>query len=306
MSGVEASVQQAPGGRRWAYWQRHARAYLFLAPSLLILLVFVAYPIVQSLWMSLHDWSFFTPHHRWVGLANYREMIHDPRFWNAFKNTAIYTGCVVPLQVGLGLALAVALQRAFRLNKALRLIYFFPVISALATMGIVWKFLLDPDIGIIPHLLSLVGVPSTALLQSTTWALPTIIVVGVWKSVGFSMIIFLAALQDVPETLLEAAGLDGAGPWTRFRRVTLPLLRPSMLFAAVIATIASMQLFDQVYVMTRGGPLFHTETLVTYLYEVGFQNIRSGYAAAISWVLFMLILLLSVAQLRLFRYDEVD
>jgi ABC-type sugar transport system permease subunit len=268
--------------------------------------VFVAYPIVQSLWMSLHDWSFFSPRHRWVGVANYRELLHDSRFWNALKNTAIYTGCVVPLQVGLGLALAVALRRKVRSNMILRSIYFFPVISALATMGIDWKFLLDPNIGIIPHVLTAVGIPSTAFLQSTTWALPSIIVVGVWKSVGFSMVIFLAALQDVPESLLEAAALDGAGAWTRFRWVTLPFLRPSMLFAAIIAMIASMQLFDLVYVMTSGGPLFHTETLVTYLYQVGFQDFRSGYAAAISWVLFMLILLLSIVQLRLFRYDEVD
>jgi ABC-type sugar transport system permease subunit len=292
--------------RRRDHWRRHASAYLFLAPSCAILLVFVAYPIVQSFWMSLHDWSFFASHHRWVGLSNYRELLHDSRFWNALKNTAIYTGCVVPLQVGLGLALAVALQRATRRNTLLRSIYFFPVISALATMGIVWKFLLDPNIGMIPHLLSAAGLASPDFLQSTTWALPSIIVVGVWKSVGFSMVIFLAALQDVPESLLEAAALDGAGAWMRFRRVTLPLLRPSMLFAAIIATIASMQLFDLVYVMTKGGPLFHTETLVTYLYEVGFQNFRSGYAAAISWVLFLLIMLLSIFQLRLFRYDEID
>jgi ABC-type sugar transport system permease subunit len=292
--------------RRRDHWRRHANAYLFLAPSCVILLVFVAYPIIQSFWMSLHDWSFFASHHRWIGLSNYREMLHDSRFWNALKNTAIYTACVVPLQVALGLALAVALQRVTRTNTILRSIYFFPVISALATMGIVWKFLLDPNIGMIPHLLSAAGLPSADFLQSTTWALPSIIVVGVWKSVGFSMVIFLAALQDVPESLLEAAALDGAGPWMRFRRVTLPLLRPSMLFAAIIATIASMQLFDLVYVMTKGGPLFHTETLVTYLYEVGFQNFRSGYAAAISWVLFLLIMLLSIFQLRLFRYDEVD
>ena len=288
------------------HWRRHSAAYLFLAPSCVILLVFVAYPIVQSFWMSLHNWTFFSSKHQWVGLANYRELIHDSRFWNALKNTAIYTAFAVPLQVGLGLALAVALRRAAPMNKFFRSIYFFPVISAFATMGIVWKFLLDPTIGIVPHALTSIGFPSADFLQSTTWALPWIIVVGVWKSVGFSMVIFLAALQDVPETLLEAATLDGAGPWTRFRRVTLPLLRPSMLFAVVISVIASMQLFDLVYVMTRGGPLFHTETLVTYLYEVGFQDYRSGYAAAISWVLFLLIMLLSFAQLRLFRYDEVD
>ena len=299
-------AETARTGSSGGHWRRHSAAYLFLLPSCVILLVFVAYPIVQSFWMSLHDWTFFSSKHAWVGLGNYRELLHDSRFWNALKNTVIYTGVAVPLQVGLGLALAVALRRATRMNKALRSIYFFPVISAFATMGIVWKFLLDPSIGLIPHALAFIGFPNSDLLQSTSWALPWIIVVGVWKSVGFSMVIFLAALQDVPETLLEAATLDGAGPWTRFRRVTLPLLRPSLLFAVVIAMIASMQLFDLVYVMTRGGPLFHTETLVTYLYEVGFQDFRSGYAAAISWVLFMLILLLSFVQLRLFRYDEVD
>jgi ABC-type sugar transport system permease subunit len=305
MIGAEAERGRQRRGHH-DHWRRHANAYLFLAPSCLILLVFVVYPIGESLWMSLHDWSFFSSHHRFVGLANYRELAHDSRFWNALKNTAIYTGCVVPLQVGLGLALAVALQRTTRVNTFFRSVYFFPVISAFATMGIVWKFLLDPDIGLIPHMLTAVGLPSTDFLQSTTWALPSIIVVGVWKGVGFSMVIFVAALQDVPESLLEAATLDGAGAWTRFRRVTLPFLRPSLLFAAIIATIASMQLFDLVYVMTGGGPLFHSETLVTYLYQVGFQDFRSGYAAAMSWVLFVLIMLISILQLQIFRYDEVD
>ena len=271
-----------------------------------ILLVFVAYPIAQSFWMSLHDWNFFSASHPYVGLANYRTMLADPRFWNALRNTAIYTAVVVPAQVGVGLGLAVALYRNTLINKFFRAVYFFPVISALATMGIVWKFLLDPEIGIINHLMVSAGLPDIDFLQSTTWALPAVIFVGVWKSAGFSMVIFLAALQDIPQTLIEAATIDGAGTWQRFRRITLPLLRPSMLFAAVIATITSMQLFDQVYVMTGGGPLFHTDTLVTYLYQVGFEDFRSGYAAAISWVLFLLILLLSMLQLRLFRFKEAD
>jgi ABC-type sugar transport system permease subunit len=279
---------------------------MFLLPSAVILIVFVVYPIAQSVWMSLHDWNFFSSSHRFVGLANYRTMWDDPRFWNALRNTVIYSAIVVPAQVAIGLALAVALQRNTFLNKFFRSIFFFPVISALATMGIVWKFLLDPQIGIINHLMTSAGLPSVDFLQSTTWALPTVIFVGVWKSAGFSMVIFLAALQDVPQSLIEAATIDGAGGWQRFRRVVLPLLRPSMLFAAVIATITSMQLFDQVYVMTSGGPLFHTDTLVTYLYQVGFQNFRSGYAAAISTVLFLLILLISVLQLRLFRFKETD
>jgi ABC-type sugar transport system permease subunit len=293
-------------GRMRRHARRFAPGYMFLLPSFVILGVFVVYPIAQSIWMSLHDWNFFSASHRFVGLANYRTMWHDPRFWNALRNTVIYTAIVVPAQVVIGLALAVALQRNTFMNKFFRSVFFFPVISALATMGIVWKFLLDPQIGIVNHLMTSAGLPSVDFLQSTTWALPAVIFVGVWKSAGFAMVIFLAALQDVPLSLLEAATLDGAGPWQRFRRVVLPLLRPSMLFAAVIATITSMQLFDQVYVMTNGGPLFHTDTLVTYLYQVGFTDFRSGYAAAISTVLFLLILLISVLQLRLFRFKETD
>ena len=285
---------------------RNTRAYVFLLPSGVILLVFVAYPIVQSFWMSLHTWSFFASSHPFVGLQNYDTMVHDSRFWNALRNTAVYTGVVVPLQVSLGLALAVALRRNTLVNKFLRSVFFFPVISSLATMGIVWKFLLDPQIGAINAAMTSVGLSSVNFLQSTFWALPAVMLVGVWKNVGFSMVIFLAALQDVPEPLLEAAALDGAGPWLRFWRVVLPLLRPSLLFASIMATIASMQLFDSVYVMTSGGPIFHTETLVTYLYDAGFQYYESGYAAAMSWVLFVLILALSMIQLRLFRYSEVD
>jgi ABC-type sugar transport system permease subunit len=280
--------------------------YLFLLPSAVILAAFVVYPIVQSGWMSLHDWSFLSPQHRFVGLGNYREIWHDPRFWNALRNTLIFSAVAVPAQVLLGLGLAVALARDTRVNRLMRSVYFFPVISSLATMAIVWKFLLDPDIGVLSHGLQQVGFPHVAILQSTTWALPAVILVSVWKNVGFTMVILLAALQDVPVNLYEAAAIDGAGGWRRFRDVTVPSLRQSLLFATVISVIASLQLFDQVYVMTDGGPLFHTETLVTYMYKLGFQEYRSGYAAAIAWVLFLLILLASAVQLRLFRYRDVD
>jgi multiple sugar transport system permease protein len=306
--GAPAVMAPSPVRRspRTARLGRHARAYLFLVPSGLILLVFVAYPIVQSFWMSLHNWSFFASAQQYIGFKNYETLWHDSRFWNDLRNTAIYTGAVVPLQDGLGLALAVALQRNTLINKFFRSVYFFPVISSLATMGIVWKFLLDPEIGVITHAMVSVGLPNVDFLQSTTWALPSVMFVGVWKSVGFSMVIFIAALQDVPESLLEAAVIDGAGPWVRFRRVVLPQLRPSLLFASLISTIASMQLFDSVYVMTGGGPIFHTETLVTYIYDAAFDYSEPGYAAALSWVLFALILLISLFQLRLFRYSEAN
>jgi ABC-type sugar transport system permease subunit len=297
-----ASTSTRTRRRRRSGW----RAYIFLLPSTVILSVFVFYPIVESAWMSLHNWSFLAPGRQYVGLGNYRELLHDSRFWNALRNTVIFTAAVVPAQLILGLALANGLVRNNLLNRIFRSIFFFPVIGSLATMAIVWKFLLDPDIGLLSRIFTDLGFPQTGVLQSTTYALPALIVVSVWKNVGFTMVILLAALQGVPEITYEAAAIDGAGPWARFRYVTLPSLRQALLFSSVISVIASLQLFDQVYVMTSGGPLFHTETLVTYMYKVGFQDYRSGYAAALAWVLFLLIMAVSVVQLRFFRYRDVD
>jgi ABC-type sugar transport system permease subunit len=292
-----------PGQRRWP----NTRAgILFLLPSAIILIVFVAYPIVQSAWMSLHNWSYLQSVQPFVGFQNYVDLTQDPRFWNALGNTAVFSVVTVPLQIVIGMLLAIKFARSNLLGKFFRSIYFFPVISAFATMAIVWKFLLSPDVGPFAAWEHALGIPAVNILQSTAFALPAVIVVGLWKNVGFTMVILIAALQDVPESLNEAAALDGVGTWGRFRYVTLPAIRQPLLFATILAVIASLQVFDQVYVMTGGGPLFHTETLVTYLYELGFQQYRSGYAAAVAWVLFILIMIVSVAQLRIFRYRDVD
>jgi len=279
---------------------------LFLLPSAIILIVFVGYPIIQSAWMSLHDWSYLQSDHPFVGLQNYVALAHDPRFWNALGNTAVFTVVTVPLQIVIGLMLALRFARGGRIRSFFRSVYFFPVISAFATMAIVWKFLLSPNIGPFAAWAHDAGLPVFNILQSPQLALPAVIVVGLWKNVGFTMVILIAALQEVPESLVEAAALDGAGAWGRFRNVTLPAIRQPLLFASIIAVIASLQIFDQVYVMTGGGPLFHTETLVTYIYNLGFQQYRSGYASAVAWVLFFLIMLISVLQLRIFRYRDVD
>jgi len=293
-------------GHRPRRWAHAGSGPLFLLPSALIIGVFVLYPIVQSLWMSLHDWSMFQISHPFIGLANYAELIHDRRFWNALLNTVIFTLATVPVQVIVGLVLAIALSRSTWWAVFLRSVYFFPVISSFATMAIVWRFLLSADVGPTASWLRALGVTPLDWLHSTIWALPAVILVGLWKNIGFTMVILLAALQDVPESLSEAAVLDGATRWQRFIHVTVPSIRHALLFTSVIAVIASLQVFDQVYVMTRGGPLFHTETLVTYMYEQGFTEYRSGYAAAIAWVLFILIVLVSIVQLRLFRYSDVD
>jgi ABC-type sugar transport system permease subunit len=287
-------------------WQNPKAGILFLLPSTIILIVFVAYPIVQSAWMSLHNWSYLQSTQPWVGFQNYIDLASDPRFWNALGNTAIFSAVTVPVQVVVGMLLAIKFSRSSWFTTFFRSIYFFPVISAFATMAIVWKFLLSPDIGPFSAWEHALGIPTVNILQSTAFALPAVIVVGLWKNVGFTMVILIAALQEVPESLNEAAALDGAGTWGRFRNVTLPAIRQPLLFATILAVIASLQVFDQVYVMTGGGPLFHTETLVTYMYELGFQQYRSGYAAAVAWVLFILIMLVSVVQLRIFRYRDVD
>jgi len=280
--------------------------YLFVAPSMLLIAVFVVGPIAQALWMSVHEWSFVAPAKPFVGLANYRDLAGDDRFWNALKVTAVYTLGSVPMQILLALAVALALNERLRAVAWFRAAFFFPVISSPAVMAIVWRFLLDSDIGLLSHWLSQVGVGPTDWLQSTTWALPAVMGVGIWKNLGFTMVILLAGLQGIPEAYYEAAAIDGAGRWARFRHITLPGLRQTMLFVTVIGVIASLQAFDQVYVMTRGGPLFTTETLVTYMYDQGFNFFRMGYAAAIAWVLFVVIMVLSAVQLWLFRYQDVD
>jgi ABC-type sugar transport system permease subunit len=289
--------------RRRFHWNP---AYAFIAPSMVIIVVFIAEPIVQSAWMSLHTWSIGTSHHPFIGVQNYTALWQDSRFWNDLRVTCIYTVCVGLGQIVLGLAIALRLQRTTWYTALLRTAFFFPFIASLVVTGLVWQFLLDPQVGLIDGWLSKLGFGSPNWLQSTTLALPTLIVVGIWKNVGFAMIVLLAGIQTVPGDLHEAALLDGASSLQRLRYVTLPALRPALLFTAVLATINGLQLFDLNYVMTDGGPLFHTESLVMYLYQRGFIDFKLGYATAIAMVLFVIILAVSLIQLRLFRYRDDD
>jgi ABC-type sugar transport system permease subunit len=281
-------------------------AYLFIAPSVILIAVFIAEPILQTGWMSLHDWTIGETTHQFVGLANYIALYHDTRFWNALRVTVVYTVFVSLGQVLIGLGLASRLRRTTWYSSLLRAAYFFPFIASLVVVGIIWKFLLDPQVGLIDAWLSDVGISPPDWLQSTSLALPTVIAVGIWKNVGFAMIVLLASMQQVPTFLYEAATLDGANVWQRFRHVTLPALRPALLFTTLIATITGLQLFDLVYAMTSGGPIFHTESVVMYLYEEGFVEFQMGYASAIAWVLFLIILIISAIQLRVLRYRDVD
>lgn len=309
-----ATGASAPGGRGGPNRKPPARkrrfrwqpAWLFAAPSLAIILVFIVYPITQSFWYSLHNWRIGAEEQEWEGLGNYAELLGDEYFWNALNVTVIFSVVSVIAQVVLGFWAASALLRDTLLNRIVRSIFFFPTIVSLAVIGMVWRFLLDPTIGLVGGVTSVIGMEPVAWLQNTELALPTVIFVSVWKHLGFTMVILLAGLKAVPSHLYEAARIDGAAPRQLTWYVTLPSIRPTLLFVTMILTINSLQVFDLVYVMTNGGPLFKTDTLVTMMFREGFTNFDLGYASTIAWVLFLLIMLLSALQLRLFRYRDVD
>jgi multiple sugar transport system permease protein len=280
-------------------------AWLFLTPSLVVLAAFTLYPMIQAAYLSLTDYNLIRAA-QWVGLDNYIELFGDPSFWNAFGNTVLYAVVVTPVTVVLALALAVFLDRQFVGRAFVRTAIFLPFIVSLGVIAIAWTFLLDPNIGLLTYWLGQVGaVSEQGILSDPRWAMPAVMLVGVWKSVGFFMVIYLAGLQSIPEELREAARLDGANAWQRFRNVTLPLLSNQTLLVSVMALIATLQAFDQIYVMTHGGPYFKTETLVVLIYREGFQELRFGYGAAISWVLLVFVLVLSLAQYLYFQRRQV-
>lgn len=299
-------VGDIPASRRRGYARKQAvTAWLFLAPALVVLAAFTLYPMLQAAYLSLTNYNLIRAA-EWVGLDNYVELFRDPSFWNAFGNTILYAVVVTPVTVVLALALAVFLNRQFAGRGFVRTAVFLPFIVSLGIIAIAWTFLLDPNIGLISYWLSQVGiVAEQGLLSDPQTAMIAVMFVGVWKNVGFYMVMYLAGLQSIPEELHEAARLDGANAWQRFRRVTLPLLSNQTMLVSVMALIATLQAFDQIYVMTHGGPFFKTETLVMLIYREGFKELRFGYGASISMVLLVFVFVLSMLQYGYFRRKQV-
>jgi multiple sugar transport system permease protein len=276
--------------------------WLFLAPSLVILAVFVFWPIIQSVVLSLHQWRFGAQVQEFVGAANYEKMWKDPRAWNALKNTVYFTAFFVPLGVVIPLALALLLNRAIPGRTLFRAAIFLPVISSFAIVALAWRFLLDPDIGLLSYWASFLGVPKFSPLRDPDWAMPAVIVVTLWKNIGFNMVIYLAGLQAIPPVLYEAARIDGASNWQQFWNVTWPQLKTTNVFVLVISIIGAFQVFDPVFVLTpNGGPLFSTETLVSFIYRQGITQFNLSYAAAVGFVLFVIVLVLTLIQMWLTR-----
>ena len=283
-------------------------AYLFILPAVLTLLVFVIVPLVYAVVISFQNLTIFLAPPKLVGLANFTRLLQDDRFWNALKNT-FYFLLEVPIQVIMGLLVAVFLSKNTVFRKFARTVFFIPTICSLTAIGIVWSFLLDAQIGILPYYLTQIGLPQMQFLSDPNLAMPTIILTTVWKNFGLTMMILIGGIQSVPITYYEASEIDGASPITQFFRITLPLLVPSLGFCIITNTIGSLQVFDQIYVMTQGGPLHSTETLVMYIYNVGFstQPFDLSYASAIAVILFILIIVISLLTNNyLTRRETVD
>ena len=268
---------------------RKIAPYLYVLPALAALALWNYYPLIFLVDLSFRKLDATSPVPTWIGLANYRELLADPLFWRVLRNTAIYTFLTVPLSIGLGLALAVALNQQLRGARIFRILFYTPVILPTVAAATVGMWIFNNNYGLANYLLFLAGRPAVEWLTDSGDALWTLIIIGVWKTFGYFMLVYLAALQALPQAVLEAARLDGARPWDRFWSITWPLLRPTTWFAVVIAMILSFQAFDFVNIMTQGGPSNATNLLVFYIYQHGFEYFRLGFAAASAVAMFALV-----------------
>ena len=281
-------------------------AWFFLAPALALIGLFFFLPVFASLLLSVTDFDIYAigdaSMARVVWLGNYVQLVHNPTFWKAVRNTFYFALVGGPLTVAASLGAALLVNaRAVRLRGLFRTVYFTPFVTTLVAIAVVWRYLYHPRYGLLNYLLAHVGMGPIDWLGDPHWAMPSIILMAIWKNFGYNMLIFIAGLQSIPEELYEAARIDGAGALRRFRHVTIPQLAPTFLFVGVVTMIGYFQLFAEPYVMTAGGPLRATTSLVLFMYEEGFRWWRMGMAAAIAFVLFAIILIWTLLQLRVQR-----
>ena len=283
--------------RRWG-------GALFVLPSLVHLTVFVLAPIVMAFVLSLYRWDVLKTRKPFVGFANYVHLGHDPLFWNAVRNSGYYALVSVPLGMAVALAVALLVHQRLRGAAVFRTLYYLPAVSSAVALSMVWTLLYLPETGLLAWAFSAVGWQGAAgidWLQSPAWAMPALIFMSIWTGLGPRMVLFLAGLAGVPETLYEAAEIDGAGPWGRLRDITLPMLIPTTFFILVTSTISAAQVFTPVYMMTRGGPVRHTDVVGYHIYNQAWRQFHMGMASAQSYVLFLLILAVTMLQYRAVR-----
>jgi multiple sugar transport system permease protein len=292
-------------GIRWRglKGEEYRAAFILLLPAALGLLLFSFIPIAQAFQVSFFEAPLLSPQRTFVGLDNYRAAIDDPMFHLAIVNTALYTVAVVILQVALALVLALLINSYFPGVGFFRSAYFLPVVTSLVVVSTVWKIMYHTDNGLINSLLRTLSLSPQPWLTSPNLALWSIVIIGVWKEVGFSMLVLLGGLNNIPGDLYEAAAIDGSSPWNSLWKITLPLLRRALLFVVVLSTINAFKIFIPIYVITDGGPANSTETLVFYVFQNAFRYFKLGYASALSFLLLVLALVLIAIQFRLLRTD---
>jgi raffinose/stachyose/melibiose transport system permease protein len=286
-------------------WRQAAAGYGFVGPALVILGAFLLYPIVYSLWLSLHEWDGYTPH--WgpfVGLENYRALADDEVFWRAMLNSIVFVVVRTPLEVSLGFLLALLLNRRLAARSLMRTLFFVPVVMSLIVVTIIFQRVYEPNTGLLNTFLRGIGLGAWAhpWLGDPATALPAVIAVSVWKNVGFSLVILLAGLQSLPQDVLEAARVDGANAWQLTFRMITPLMRPILALTALLSIIGGLKVFDLIFIMTRGGPTYSTEVLATMLYREAFELNHMGVASAIAVILVAVVL--SIARVQAFVLPE--
>jgi len=279
-------------------------AYIFIAPAMLLFFIFVVYPIFKAVILSCTNYDIIS-RSEWVGLENYKRLLHDNLFFITLKNILYYVSMAVPTGIVISLGLAMILNRKKPGMKTFRAIYYIPMLTSGVAASVVWLWLLNPEYGLVNQLLRNIGIIGPTWLADSSTAMFAIVIVTLWQGVGGNMIIYLAGLQGIPGYLYESAVLDGANRWQSFWHITWPMLRPTTFFVSIILMIGAFQLFDQAYVMTEGGPANATKTVVYYIYETGFEELKMGYASAQAFVLFMIILAFSLVNIWINRESSM-
>jgi multiple sugar transport system permease protein len=286
----------------WMAW-RERSAYLFLAPGVIIFSVFTLAALVFAFYLTFHRWSIIEPAKPYVGLTNYDDMVHDERFLQSVLNTIYFTGASVPITMIIGLGLALLLNQPIRGRAVFRTVYYLPVVTPFVVSALLWKWLYNGEFGLFNYYLLKGHIIDQPLLwlSDKDLAMPAVVLMSIWSGVGFSMVVYLAGLQAIPAELYESAKLDGAGALRRVLYITIPMLRPTTLFLLVIGIIGSLQVFTQIFVMTSGGPVNKTTTMVYYMYLWAFKYYDMGYASTLAFGMFAMLLVFTALQLRLFR-----
>lgn len=302
---VSSAIPKSRLGRKARPGRDYRAAYLFLAPGFALFALVVLYPIVRAFQISLYQWSIVPAvASHYLGLHNYSRAIHDPVFWRALVNTGFYMAVTVPAQIVLGLGAAVLLDARLPARGLFRTIYYLPVVTSWVVVSLLFRYLFITDGGLVNWVLhdALHVVDHNINWLGARWtAMSALSILGIWKGVGWSMVIFLAALQGVPKELHEAAAVDGAGAWRRFRAVSLPAIWQAVAFVTVMLVIGGFNVFTSVFLITGGGPIDQTQVLLTYMYREAFTFLDFGYGSALAFTLTFIVLILSLGQLRLFR-----